>query len=933
MEPLIPRRGTIGRVIFREISDVTVRKYVKVITDLIVHESALLRGSEDQFIEIEKDLRKLHSMLTVAEAMEGLDAGLLNIVDSMRQLLVHAEDVVDAFVNERERQSNWGCFRRTIFFFKDMIARHRFQDEVEKIGHRISNIRSEATSIGIRDASDNIQSAAQRLPTWGPPYRSYVKENDMMGLELHYKVIKSRLMDTDSSGTSLSVLSIVGMGGAGKTTLARKIYEDSEIRTRFPCRAWSTISQVFVLRTSLINISTQVQAGLQVTDRHTPRDFELAKSLNNFLSSERYLIVLDDMWTTQDWDNIRQAFPKTDKGSRIIVTTRAKEVALYTNPKSPPYELQLSYEDGWLLLKSKTNVPADLEEVGRAIVRRCMGSPLMISTVGTILSTQAPTREQWTLVLDQLKRYYTSVYDSLAVAADLLPSYLKQCLFYFGLFQEDYDIPTRRLIVLWVAEGLVWKDKSSDESPEVNAEKYLSNLIEQNLIQVVKRKPDGRVKTCRMHDVMRDMWVQKAKEAGFLQAQDRAQDSTSSSGVMIRRLADHLDPRDDSFSHIHEANRSNGSFFRSYYENLRTLLSFDSREGTAPGKDIGDFLRRGITNRCFQGMRVLDLERLFRPKLPESLGKLIHLRYLGLRWTYLENLPSSIHNLFNLQTLDLKHTYISTLPSSFWKMQQLRHLYLSESYRTRFVPPRAASSLTDLQTLWGAFVDEESPLANSLYRLTKLRKLGLTCQLTRFQQGATANWILSLARLESLRLISIDISVKPSDLYLESLSGLENLTSIYLLGRLTNPVVVDEFPQRLTELTLSLSGLREDPMQKLARLSNLKILRLLCDAFVGGSMSCPRGGFPLLQVLKLWKLKQLKEWEIAEGSLPILRELEIRSCTALQTIPEGLQHLELLLELKLKDMPEEFTRMVREVHGEDWYIKHVSVATRSPVDQ
>ncbi|KAF8020616.1 hypothetical protein BT93_G1147 [Corymbia citriodora subsp. variegata] len=762
-----------------------------------------------------------------------------------------------------------------------MIARKRFQDEVEKIRSRMLSIKSQAALIGIRPivTSEVIQSAA----LWEPS-GSYVEEsNDITGLEPHYKVIKSRLMDMASSGTKQRLISIVGKS-SGETTLARKIFNDSEIKNHFTCCALIKLSTAFVPQTWLSDISAQVQAGLQVTDQQTPGVEELTNSLKDFLTSKRYLIVLDDVWMTEDWDILRKAFPKTDEGSGIIVTTRVREVALYANPKSPPYELQLSEEDSFVLLKSKIDVPVELEEVGRAIVRRCMTSAPMILTVGTHLSKKRATRELWKLMLDRLKFGYAPGYNSLRNTTDLLPSYLKQCLYYFGLFKEDYEIPARRLIILWVAEGLAQKEETSDASPEVVAEKYLSKLIEWDMIQVVKRKPDGRVKTCRMHDVLRDEWVEKAKEAKFLPAQNRAQASSSSAGDTISRLADHFDSGDDSYSDIHGDDSSNSSFFRSHYKNVCTLLSFDSREGTASGKEIGDLLRRGIKNRCFQGMRVLDLERVFRPQLPESLGELIHSRYLGLR--------------------------------SVWKMQQLRHLYLSESYRKRFVPPRRMSSLTDLQTLWGAFVDEESIVDNSLYRLTKLRKLTLTCRLTLDQQKATAEWILSLKRLEWLRLISIDILVKPSDLCLEPLSGLENLSSVYLLGRLTNPAMVDRLPEELTELTLSSSVLREDPMPKLEKLPNLKILELLGNAFEGKFMVCLPGGFPLLQVLKLWKLKQLEGWVVGKGSLPILRELEIRACTSLQSIPEGLQHLGLLRELTLTDMPEEFTRRARKDQGE-----------------
>jgi Leucine-rich repeat (LRR) protein len=121
-----------------------------------------------------------------------------------------------------------------------------------------------------------------------------------------------------------------------------------------------------------------------------------------------------------------------------------------------------------------------------------------------------------------------------------------------------------------------------------------------------------------------------------------------------------------------------------------------------------------------------SLNLTFRPQLPKVLSKLVLLRYLGLRWTY--HHPSSISNLLKLQTLDVKHTYISTLPRSLWKMQRLRHLYLSESYCNRFGPRQSGASLTDLQTFWGAFVDEKSPVKDGLNTLINLKKLGVACR-------------------------------------------------------------------------------------------------------------------------------------------------------------------------------------------------------------
>ncbi|KAL5830727.1 hypothetical protein ACOSQ4_016081 [Xanthoceras sorbifolium] len=917
MTPLLPQRGRVRTQVYSEI--------LGHITDLIAGESVLLHGSEDQIEAIEKDLTKWHDELKFAEEMEGTDnEDLLNSVDKMRELALHAEEILIAFITKRKDQkAERTCFFKFIFFFDDLIAQHRFKTEISQIRSKIPQVifkglqRTNTVTVLPITHSQPI-SRLQFLP----------HPSESVGLDqFDDKFIVSRLTDVSGgggAGKGRCVISIVGIGGVGKTSFARRIYEDSIITQSFPIRAWVTLSHKFSSEAVLLGIIKQVNVGFRETKRpRTAREEFMEETLSGLLTTGRYLIVLDGVTTTDVWDTLQTAFPDISNGSRIVITTRNKDVALHASSSNLLELKPLSDEAGWAFFKTKVQVPDELETVGKAIVRRCMGFPQMISNIGAELSRREATEEQWIGMLEQLKQHQASRYEALNEAANMLPSNLKQCLFYFGLFKEDYDIPARRLIVLWVAEGLVRQERNSIESPESIAEKHLKRLVEQDMIQVIKLRPDGRVKTCRMHIVLRDLWVSKAEKANFFQSHSNTTDSSStSSAIIIRRVADHLDKDYVCFSQIHGNDRGNGSGFRSRYKNLCTFLSFDTREGDMPGDDIGNFLHEGISSRCFQGLRVLDLERVFRPKLPESIGKLIHLRYLGLRWTYLERLPTSINNLLNLQTLDLKNTYISVIPSSLWQMRQLRHLYLSENYRSRFVSPKGVSSLTYLQTLWGAFVDDEISV-DALNGLTNLRKLGLVFQLGQSQQVLLARRILKLKGLESLRLVSIDKSVKPSSIYFDSLSELESLSSLYLLGKLENFSIMN-LPGKLTDLTLSLSELERDPMEALGELQNLKILKLFCNAYRKKVMRCPRGSFPVLQVLKLWKQENLEDWLVDDGSLKVLRELEIRRCENLKEIPHGIKHLLMLSNLTLTDMPKTFTARVKKTQGEDWEkISHV----------
>ncbi|WJZ88175.1 hypothetical protein VitviT2T_007503 [Vitis vinifera] len=250
----------------------------------------------------------------------------------------------------------------------------------------------------------------------------------------------------------------------------------------------------------------------------------------------------------------------------------------------------------------------------------------------------------------------------------------------------------------------------------------------------------------RLPDALRQYWLSKAQQATFLGIHTDTRSELSLGTSRIRRLVDHLDKEDVSFDHIHSDYNTTSTSLAPYYEDVLSFMSFDTRKESQPGEDLGNFLHQSISSGCFLVLLVLDLENVFRPKLPEAIGKLTRLRYFGLRSTFLEILPSSISKLQNVQTLDMKHTSINTLPDSIWKLQQLLHLFLSESYQSKLMLGQGTNFPTILQTLCGLFVDEETPVRDGLDRLLNIRKLGLTMsskqEAMSLQLQAVVDWVL-----------------------------------------------------------------------------------------------------------------------------------------------------------------------------------------------
>ncbi|XP_030969550.1 disease resistance protein RPM1-like [Quercus lobata] len=478
---------------------------------------------------------------------------------------------------------------------------------------------------------------------------------------------------------------------------------------------------------------------------------------------------------------------------------------------------------------------------------------------------------------------------------DLLDNLRKFFAFFFSLFPRDYEIPARRLVALSIAEGLGLGEEGRDKNKTTKlvAMDYLSVLIDLNLIQAVEFIK-GKVKTCRLPSALEEQFLFESK-------------------ISQDHLVDLLDQKSEIYNDIH-IKGSNSPKFQQSYRGLISYLSFDTREVNNPGEDVGKFLRKGIASGCFHSLKVLDLEHVFRPQLPNTIGKLVQLMYLGLRWTYLEEITSSIGNLLNLQTLDVKYTYVRTLPKSIWKLQKLQHLYLNESHRSKFVSQPRSSSLKNLKTLWGLFLDDFNAIKNGLNKLNNLTKLGLAFQLELPQQEELAHWVKGLKYLKSLRLRSVDENGGAQDLHLEGLSGLKNLSTLYLFGKLEIQSIKNLFARasefHLSDLTLSASGLKDDPMQILGSLSSLKSLCFYSDSYEGKQMLFIKKSFSELQVLRLWNLKNLEKLKVEEEAMQKLRELEIRGCKSLMVF-NGLKHLTSLRELKLPNMEDNFTSQVK----------------------
>ncbi|KAL7239251.1 hypothetical protein ACSBR2_005196 [Camellia fascicularis] len=526
-----------------------------------------------------------------------------------------------------------------------------------------------------------------------------------------------------------SVISIVGMGGLGKTTLARKLYNSSSVGDKFECKGWVSVSKDYniqdLLPRTIKSFKTPTKDELEMLEKMEKEDLEC--HLHELLKESRYLVVIDDVWDTDAWASLRRALPDNKKGSRVIITTRIKLVAESSGRRKYVHELPfLQPEESWELfckiivfpdydgVDDKTNrCPPSLEELARDMVRKCQGLPLAIVVLGGLLSRKHP--DEWPKLQGRFLRHVSDddfeshdsshVTQILALSFTDLPHHLKSCFLYLGLFPKDFEIDAERFIRLWVAEGFI--QQAAGETLEETATEYLNELINRNLIQVAQRNW-MRIRRCRIHDLLRDFVIEKSKELNFLHIYD-GNVYSAPSPCKHRRLA----------SHRYGLKRF-ASFDQSSNLHLRTLLFFNSENESA---EIGElqFLYKKL-----RLLRVLDLEEIIfnhsqeeteHVSLLDAIEKLIHLRYFRISDSNINKIPPSIGNLQTLQTLEFsKSDSPILLPDEICNAKQLRHLIGC------FKWPFRVENLTNLHTLKFTEVDDRMEF-NPSRDLINLREL------------------------------------------------------------------------------------------------------------------------------------------------------------------------------------------------------------------
>ncbi|XP_058721788.1 putative disease resistance RPP13-like protein 1 isoform X2 [Vicia villosa] len=709
------------------------------------------------------------------------------------------------------------------------------------------------------------------------------------------KLIHLLLSSSSDGDTKTRVISIVGMGGIGKTALAKHLYNLPLVNDKFQLKLWADFSKDVDDLSVFENIFRFIAS--KTTSNGTT-------DINTVYPN--FLLVLDGVWNARsvNWTLLMDIFNAGETGSRVIVTTRDERVALSMQTfLSVHYLSLLKVEDCWSLLAQHAfgahnyHQRSNLEEIGRKIARKCHGLPLAAVAHGALLRIWSDPYA-WNYVLESHDHDTTyEVQACLELSYNFLSDPLKQCFQYCSIFPKNSILEKKMVVQLWIAVGLL-ESSSTDEKV---GEEYFDELVSRSLIH--RRSISDEEGNFGMHNFIHDL-------------------ATDVPSLYCINMDKHnLDFRMHNFSYNRGTYDSYDKFGKLYsLEDLGTFLAFPLQE-QLPLSLISNKIVHDLQPKMKQ-LRMLSLSSYKSiTKVPNSIGNLLDLRYLNLSHTSIERLPSETCKLYQLQFLLLAGCKrLTELPKDMEKLISLRHLDISNT-ALREIPVQIAK-LENLHTL-SDFVVSKHDGGLTIADLGNLPHLHGKLSISQLQnindlfEVVRAN-IKMKEQIDELALewdcdgTTLDPQIQ--SVVLEKLQPSTNLKSLTIkgYGGISFPNWLgDSLFSNMVHLRISNCNdcLWLPSLGKLGNLKELIIEGMQSVETIGiefyGSGDFSFQPFPSLESLHFENMQEWKEWDLigdTTTTFPNLKTLSLRKCPKL-IAGNITENFPFLTELELRECP------------------------------
>ncbi|CAH1412367.1 unnamed protein product [Lactuca virosa] len=665
------------------------------------------KGVDLELEKLKRSLTRIQTLLNDASQKEISKEAVKEWLNALQHLAYDVDDLLDDLATtaidrkfSEESGSTISKVRKLIPSCCSSLSSTKMRSKIDNITSKLQELFEERNSLGLSEIGESRTLRNRKLET------SLLDPSSIVGRTDDKEALLLKLYEP--CNRNVSIVPIVGMGGVGKTTLARLLYDEMQGKDHFELMAWVCVSDEF----DILNISNIIFQSIGGGNQEF-KDLNLLQvALREKISNKRFLLVLDDVWSESytDWEILAGPFVAGAPGSKVIMTTR--KMSLLTQlGNNEPYRLPILSDESALSLfcqhalgeKNFDSHPL-LKPDGEGIVRKCNGLPLALKALGRLLRTKID-EEDWKEVLNSeiwSLENGDGIVPALRLSYHDLSPCLKQLFAYCSLFPKDFEFDKEKLILLWMAEGFL--QSTTNKTMERLGLEYFNALWSRSFFQPA---PNDR-SLFVMHDLMSDL-------------------ATSVAGEFFSRVDIGMEKeyRNESFEKYRHL-----SFVREEYmvsarfeplkgaKSLRTLLALSVG---AIRKRETFYLSNKVLENLLQELpllRVLSLSHLSISEVPKFIGSLKHLRYLNLSRTDIKLLPENVCMLYNLQTLILFGCKsLTNLPNSFLKLKNLRHLDIRDTPGLKKMP-LGIGELKGLQTLSKIIIEGENGFA-----ITELKNL------------------------------------------------------------------------------------------------------------------------------------------------------------------------------------------------------------------
>ncbi|KAK9169945.1 hypothetical protein Syun_002085 [Stephania yunnanensis] len=916
-----------------------VEEIVKRLVSLGIDEIGLLRGVKEEVEKLQTIFTHIQLVLQDADKRQVGDERVKLWLQKLKEAAYDAEDILAEFAFDGLRCQVLAKTKVVNFFscFASLPLKFKTAHSIQNITKRLKDINEEKVSFGfnIDNTPENVipNVDAARETT------SLVNESEVFGRETDkVKIVDMLISDlgsssTDAPTTTLSIVTILGLGGLGKTTLAQLVFNDATVKKHFGSMViWVCVSEGFAISTIWFRILKEIDSCFTQSESSSKQ--ELQKKLEKELSGKKFLVVLDDCWhkDLHKWEELILPLKVYGAaGSKVVVTTREENVAS-TIGSSYTHDLQLLSDDQCLrLFESKAFVEGEtknsnLVKIGEAIVKKCRGVPLAVKVLGGLMRSKK-TEQEWLVIRDgefwelggDVEK---QVLDILKLSYNNLPPKVRQCFSYCSIFPKDYKIGKNEVIRLWMAQGFLQISKEGELMEDIG-EEFIRILCRISFFQfAAERETDeGKELFYQMHDLVHDV----AEHLSRFECKDLVDAKDEKINENIRHIS--LISNNQTLEIPNGINK---------VKKLRSFYLFSSYGDSYDRLKVMTSLPKLLQLRF---LRVLNLSELPLKELPSSIGELKLLKYLDISQSKIERLPSTIFNLYNLQTFNLSNCQkLSELPKSVVTFTQLRHFY-TYRFNPNCESPKGLNELTFLQTLDILKLCAESASEhiaelehlNYLKGTLRLQNLGYVNDVEALKKanlmgkknlhGLDMDWESDTQgdnvshRVELLEALQPHYNLK--DLTIQNFQGLELprwMTNDFALPNLVNLRLNGCCKCKEIKSLGNLSVLKKleiRGMDSLRRIGedhhNHQVAKSSTTTTTGSEAAAIL--YPRLEELWICDVPNLEEWfENSASIFPKLQVLKLKGCPKLRSMPNHFPSLQDLVIGKVNN-----TDMVRSI--------------------